>query len=641
MAQVGLLVFIASNTSPTIDEPAHLASGLFHWQTGTISSYTVNPPLVRLIATAPLVVAGRGVDLPSSLVHFGGRIEFSLGDRWLIARGSQATTDMWIARTACIVFALVGALSVFFWARDLYGRRAGLLALALWCFSPNVLAHGSLMTPDAASAAMGILACYAFQQWLRKPQWNLVMASGLCLGLALLTKSTWILLLGLFPVITLCWDLISPSSHTAAFRTRRIAKRVLQQLAIVVAGLFVLASGYGYERCFEELGSFEFHSSALAGFDTEGGQRSGNRFRGTWLEHAPIPLPASFLEGIDLQKIDFERDNRAYLGGVWKTGGWWYYYLYAVAVKVPLGTWGLGAIAVAVSFGRRGLGIRREEWVLLAPAVAVFGLASSQTGLNHHMRYVLPAFPFLFVFAGRIAQCVPWKSPHVRYSTMLLLSFAVVSSLAAVPHSLSYFNEAVGGPLRGGEHLVDSNIDWGQDLIHLRNWCDRHRNATPFFLAYWGPMEPGVLGIDYQVPPDGALVSSRIGSLSVEERLPKLGWYAVSLNAVRGHPLKPVRMTNIRGKSGGFPVPDDATYFQYLRPVDHAGYSIMIYHVTPRTLRELEAAMRGGSTARFPGGSLKERRDQITGDDQGLFVRDDADIRRFPVLQPPMGGKSQ
>lgn len=135
-----------------------------------------------------------------------------------------------------------------------------------------------------------------------------------------------------------------------------------------------------------------------------------------------------------------------------------------------------------------------------------------------------------------------------------------------------------------------------------------------------------------------------LGKIDIAEKLehaPKPGCYAVSLNAVRGHPLKNMRKTNMGSQSGGFPVPDDATYFQYLRPVDHAGYSIMIYHITPRTLRELEAAMLGGSTARFPGGSLMERKDQITGDDQGLFVRDDADIRRFPVLQPPMGGKSQ
>src|SRR5439155_22186730 len=71
---------------------------------------------------------------------------------------------------------------------------------------------------------------------------------------------------------------------------------------------------------------------------------------------------------------------------------------------------------------------------------------------------------------------------------LLPLAASIASSLAVFPHSLSYFNELAGGPENGPAHLLDANIDWGQDLLELKRWSDAHPAARPFHLAYFRPV---------------------------------------------------------------------------------------------------------------------------------------------------------
>jgi hypothetical protein len=192
-----------------------------------------------------------------------------------------------------------------------------------------------------------------------------------------------------------------------------------------------------------------------------------NRFTGTWLGEMPVPLPENYVMGIDLQKWDFERKMWSYLRGEWRLGGWWYYYLYALAIKVPLGTWVLVLLALLLGLFRRGYTASwRDELVLLAPIAVVLTLVSSQTGFNHHLRYVLPIFPFAFIWTSKVARAVELRHGKIATVAAAALLWSVESSLWYYPHSLSYFNELVGGPKHGHEHLLDSNIDWGQDLLY-------------------------------------------------------------------------------------------------------------------------------------------------------------------------------
>lgn len=548
-----LLGWGAWRHSPTYDEVGHLPAGVSHWRFRRFDLYRVNPPLVRLVASLPVVAAGTDFNWGFFYCGTQGRAEFGIGRSFLESAGESSFWLMTLARWACIPFSLLGGYFCLRWASELYGSNAGITALALWCFSPNILAHGQLITPDAAAAALGVAAAYAFWRWLRTPSWNQTLCAGIVLGMAELTKTTWIVLFGILPLLWVAWRW--PSGNTTDAEPKAEAGwrgQACQMAAILLLACLVINVGYCFEGSFQKLGEYGFVSETLAGprYDPLSVDEPRNRFRSTSLAAIPVPLPKNYVMGIDLQKQGFESKQLSYLRGEWRQGGWWYYYLYALAIKVPLGTWILLFLAVLVGlFRRRYAAGWRDELVLLAPLLVVLTLVSSQTGINNHLRYVLPIFPFAFIWMSKVAQAVDFK--HWRITTLagVALLWSVTSSLWIYPHSLSYFNELVGGPTGGDAHLggvtVDSNVDWGQDLLYLKRWLDKHPEARPLHLAFSAAYDASVVGIQYKLPPNQ----------------PQPGWHALSVNSIRSHT-------------------QEYAYFLRFDPVDMAGYSIRIYHVT-------------------------------------------------------------
>lgn len=400
-----LLAFSATRHSPTLNEPGHLVAGLSHWKFGRFELYRVNPPLVRMVAALPVMAVGYEEDWSGFYEKPGARPVFEMGADFIKANGENSIWLFTIARWACIPFSLTGGLFCFFWSRELWGHNlAGSISLTLWCFEPNILAHGELITPDCAATSFGLGAAYFFWRWLKKPTWQRAGLAGLLCGLAQLSKMTWIILFGMWPLLWLFWIFCSkpqaqqPLSSQTGFKTQ-----ILQLCSILLLSLYLLNLGYGLDDVFTPLKEYTFISSAFTGLEESGEQ--GNRFRGTIMESIPVPLPKQYLLGVDVQKHDFEDYGQpSYLRGEWKDGGWWYYYLYAFAVKTPHGTQLLLLLALISLWLLRRSTHRIWQWpslvILLMPAILIFVLVSAQLEFNHHFRYVLPSFGFLFVLAG-------------------------------------------------------------------------------------------------------------------------------------------------------------------------------------------------------------------------------------------------
>jgi len=209
----------------------------------------------------------------------------------------------------------------------------------------------------------------------------------------------------------------------------------------------------------------------------------------------------------------------------------------------------------------------------LAPAAVVLTLVSSQTGFNHHLRYVLPIFPFVFIWASKVARAVELKHWKIASLAGAALIWSVGSSLYYYPHSLSYFNELVGGPKGGHYHLGNSNIDWGQDLLYLKRWLDEHPEAQPLHLAFDCWYDPKLAGVEYIGRPPA--------------NSPQPGWHAVSVN-------------QIHNRSGEY------EYFLHFEPVGMAGYSIYIYQIT---LDEANRVRRERGLPELPADWQSTRRD--------------------------------
>jgi hypothetical protein len=335
-----------------------------------------------------------------------------------------------------------------------------------------------------------------------------------------------------------------------------------QLLVLFATSVLVIHLGYAFEGSFKRLGDYRFQTELFTGRQIEEGdfgrESYPSRFATAWLSDVPVPLPANYVQGIDTQRLDFERGyGSSYLCGTWQDRGWWYWYLCAFAFKTPLGTLGLLATAILAScFVRWAKVRRRDELAVLLPGIAIFALVSSQDGFTIHYRYALPALPFLFIWISKSAAAILVGRRLVAMLVVLLATATVAESLSVYPHSLSFFNLAVGGPRQGHEYLLESNIGWGQDLFYLDRWRKEHPDARPLYLLnYHGMAQDELWDPPFEQP--GRHISDF-----------RPGWYAVDVNLLH--------RTNSPSKS----IQDGLGEFVHYEPVAMAGYSIYIYHIT-------------------------------------------------------------
>ena len=224
--------------------------------------------------------------------------------------------------------------------------------------------------------------------------------------------------------------------------------------------------------------------------ETLGGKKP---FVGGTLSRVPSPLPPEMLRGMDVQQLDFEGCQQSYMRGVTRSSGWPYYYLYALVVKMTIGA----VIACVIGLFVALLEARRkclvDSAVVLIPVIAILGVVSLKHTFTNHARYVLPCLPYLILCASQLAEPL-WVLPTrvTRCCLAVLIASSTLSAAANYPHWLGYFNEAAGGPSRGWWHLEDSNVDWGQDFILLREWIDRNCEAKPIYVCSHHVIDPRV-----------------------------------------------------------------------------------------------------------------------------------------------------
>ncbi|MCL2709282.1 MAG: hypothetical protein FWE95_00240 [Planctomycetaceae bacterium] len=544
-----LLGYSAAKFAPTALEGPLLAAGVSHWELGRYELYRVNPPLVRMVAATPVVLVGCETDWSRFVDGPRTRPEYSIGSQFIEINGERSLWLMTLARWACIPFSLIGGLYCFFWARELWRRDlAGLIALTLWCFCPLMLGNGALITNDTAATSLGIVAGYYFWHWLQSPTWTRCLIVALTLALAILAKTTWLILFGLLPIMAALWFGIM------YWKREKIGTK-LSVIGLQIATIFLLTIWfinifYGFDGSFENYGNYSFVSDKLSVIDNQ------NPF----LASLPVPLPKQFVLGIDTQARDFEQyGQKSYLAGRWQDRGWYHYYVYGLLVKWPHGTQALFLLAVLMLVFWKKTKLSKDELMMILPGLAVLLAVSSQLEFNMHFRYVLPFVGFAFIFIGKVALLAESKV-FWRVVVSVCIALSTASSLLNYPHSLAYFNELSGGTKNGHRHMLHSAIDWGQDLTYLKKWLEMHPEIELDGLAYHGGFDPSAIGINAPRPPVGQNATHFV-QMDSSKMGPQPGWYALSTNA-------------LWGPSGEY------DYFRHFTPVATAGRTIHIYHLT-------------------------------------------------------------
>lgn len=656
---------ILRRQTPTVDEIAHLPSGLTYLETGTFRLYRHNPPLVK-------VLAGLAANMDPPVLRFDASwAQFEPANHWVFAfetlaanAETQADRNRYLdaftrSRLVITAWSTLTIPVLYLWGAWWFGRNSGLLAAALWSICPNILANAGLVTTDVPAASTCLIVAYLFARWLDRPGWIHATLVGVALGIAQLVKFTSLSLY----VILLLWAL-------AVWLARKVFRRpapgaksaptmaiVFQVGLILLLSLFVINAGYRFEGTFTRLGDYAFLSRALTrpriAMDPpppatqnelykQVWQRRTNIFARTPLALLPCPLPYHYLAGFDQQKFDSESTYPMYLRGqlarptspevifrhdtAGERRGWWYYYFYALMLKIPLGTWLLlmasTAMVIVPAFQHSGPKTRRFRHVATLAFLALVPILAMSflTDINIGVRYVLVAFPFLFLWASSLV------ADGRSWTWLAVAGIALVINILSVarvhPHEFSYFNELTGatsdgepsvnfafgnGPRFGRLHLIDSNIDWGQDLRSFSRWLDQHpewKDSVRF--AYFGSVPPEFEGIEfYRLAPRDLreVVKANQPAFPSEDPNdpstwgPHPGKYAVSVNFERGlrfHtpcPREDAKMLFEERQRVGSPrhdwpmfeVPRESyAYFQHFTPiiVPEIGYSILLYDIS-------------------------------------------------------------
>ncbi|MDO5579613.1 MAG: hypothetical protein Q4G69_00625 [Planctomycetia bacterium] len=484
---------------------------------------------------------------------------------------------IFLARCSLIPLILLGSWYGWQLSSEMYGRYAGFIFLTLWTFSPLVLAWGATICPDVAAASLAIAAICCFRKWLIAQNWTNALWAGITLGLLPLTKLTWILA---FPIWIMIWSLIScchycqSKNHISSNNNQVIhglseinsfnsfSLKYKQFAMILLIAVYMINLGYGFDGSFKLLKNYQFRSQSLTGQPITGNistSQTGNRFEQSLIGYLPVPLPGDFVQGIDTQKLDFERGIESYFHGQYAKHGWRHYYLYLLGVREPLGVWVLFTLTLGVTCLCRSEQSKfTEDILLLLPAFALFVFISSQTGFSIHPRYIILVLPFLYLWISKLGRIFerPRLIPKIIVAGLLI--WIVISSLLWFPHSMSYFNEIVRSPWHGQYFtkenpppLLGSNIDWGQNSRLIEKWYYSHPQCRPIYLDCSSPEPLERTGIIFSLP--------------LKERKP--GWYLLGINELFGSSNK-------------------YKDFQCKTPKKVLGYSIYIYYIPETEKKE-------------------------------------------------------
>jgi hypothetical protein len=476
-----LALTAARTHAPTFDETAYLPAGFAAVAVGDFRINTQHPPLAKMVAGLPLLAMNVRLDrtdpawVDGHAWKFGHRFlyEWNDADRLLFA-GRAAMTSLSV---------LLGA-AVYLWTRRHWGRGAALFALAFWATSPDVLAHGALVTNDLAVACFFFVAVAAFEWALERTTPARLTLAGLALGAALLSKHSALLLAIVLPALAFghVW------AHPRDALERPRYARVAGVLAIVAAVAWITVWA-GYRFRFQpsadpaSTGTLNWRTPTDGIIDTAARFAAAHRL-----------VPEAYAHGLaDLAAR--AQSRRAFLLGRYSSDGWWYYFPIAFALKTPLPLLALLALAMAAM----PRGAPRPALFLWLPALA-FALFALTTRVNIGHRYVLPLVPFVLIAAGRAAAWIGSRGRTGAWLAGLLVVWHGVGTLRTHPHYLAYFNEIAGGPYGGYRYLADSNVDWGQDLKRLAAYLDEQK-IERVRLSYFGTAPPSLYHIPHDLLP--------------------------------------------------------------------------------------------------------------------------------------------
>ncbi len=520
----------ARNRGPAFDEVSHLTAGVSVLQTGDFRFQPENGIL-------PATLAGLGalgdpdLGLPVTAgPAWDSSDVWTVGRRFFFEQGNSPSRLLGRSRAMITALAMLCGLLVWLWSRALFGQAGGLLSLTLFALSPTVLAHGAMVTSDMAAALFFLASTAALWRLMERLNvGGVLLAAAVLCGLTLSKPSAVLIgpIAALLVLARLARDEPLPvGRHRIVGRGRQLA--ALAGVAIVTAALVIAGvwAAYGARwSAFEpDLSSdqTDFITPMEPMLETAGVLQAPLR-----LAADERLLPQAWVYGF-VHVYAHSKSRPAFLRGRYSKTGWWWFFPYAMLVKTPLPMLALLLLGLVAAATHE----RRAALVPLVVLIGVYWAFSVTSHLNIGHRHLLPTLPPLFVLAGAGARWL--RAPGgARLGLLALVAGLLLTTVAAFPRYVAFFSTLIGGPSEGWRHLVDSSLDWGQDLPALAQ--ELADETGPVALSYFGSGDPRAFGIEARALPS---FLSLAGSREEPEPLTP-GLYAISATMLHAIYVRP------------------------------------------------------------------------------------------------------
>jgi 4-amino-4-deoxy-L-arabinose transferase-like glycosyltransferase len=479
------LVAVTARKSITTDELVLIPAAYYHLVTDDFQLVREHPPLCKLLAGVPLLLIQPDELSPQQIDPSASRdaLEWSYAMRfWQDNRARFDTISFW-ARMPMIALTLALGVLVFVFARDLFGPRAALFAVALFALEPTILAHARIVQTDMPAAFGFLLSAFALHRYLRAPNWKLACGVGAAAGVAMLGKYSMIIVgpILFLVFIVLLWQ---QPRRRATLRTHAM-----------VAGLALLLT--------VNAGYF-FHHRPLTQTDSQWIVTSFPSSSTTVLSSVRalrFVLPTDFVMGVFWQLHHSRKGHPAGLLGMYSQRGWWYYFPVAFALKttIPFLLLSLSSLAWGLY---RVVSKRDSRLLIMLVPFALYTAFIMASPIDIGIRYYLPAFSFLIILAGGLLDALLQKrtSRRTRLAgasvVVVAFSWMCLEAWRAYPNYMPYMNQFASSRPHWW-YLSDSNVEWGDDVKELATYLRARGETRVRTLLLAGYITLDLYGVNY------------------------------------------------------------------------------------------------------------------------------------------------
>ena len=474
-----------SRKSITNDEIVHIPAGYYHLVAGKFQLNNEHPPLVKMWAALPLlfIQPSEAQLAPAQApANFSQETWKYLQYFWPDNKDRTEVIYFW-SRAMMVPIALAFGILIFFYARSLFGARAGVLAVALYSFEPTVLAHSRIVHTDVPAALAYLLFFFALRRYLLERSLRRAIILGFVTGLGLVTKFSMIVLLPVLVCVTIAGVFLAP-------RWKENRRKILLHAGLATCIILGIINAAYY-----------FKSPPLEAEDVKWVQLESPSTFDNWMTFFRVGskiVPTYYLFGQYNIQLHNRVGHSASLLGMHNYLGWWYYFPVAFALKTSLPFLAVSIVGLGWALWR----LLKEKdkrflWILIP--FAIYAAMSMSSHINIGIRHFLPAYSFLFIAGGVLLERL-LRVRHARHLAIALvfavLSWMTVVALRAYPDYVPYMNQLASNHPHWW-YLSDSNVEWGDDLNALADYLHaRGETEVRGALAgAWGTL--GNYGVTY------------------------------------------------------------------------------------------------------------------------------------------------